>query len=67
MKEMHMLLRATLDRLWAWVWPSHGRVVPGERKDRERVRDRDAARSRFWIDLREGQREAEARGARLRS
>jgi hypothetical protein len=64
---MHIPLRETLEHLWASLWRSRGRGVADERNDDQRGRDRNAARSRFWTELREGQREAEARSARLRS
>jgi len=63
---VHNRLRKTLEHLWASLWRSRGRAVAEERKGDQGIADWNAARSRFWTDLREGQREADARSARLR-
>jgi hypothetical protein len=48
-----------LARLWKWLWQ---RPVPQQRPSGDGG-DRVAARARFWAELREGQREAEAHKA----
>ena len=59
-REIFARLRASLRR-------SGGRVVAEERNADHGSGDWNAARRRFWSDLREGQREAEARSARSRT
>lgn len=51
-----------LARVWSWLSRAAGRL--GARlqdKAEQQPRDVVAARSRFWAELREGQREADAR------
>jgi hypothetical protein len=58
-------VRELLARLWTSLWP---RGPVGRRQEPDQIsRSRGDARSRFWTELREGQREAEAHSSRLRS
>ena len=54
-----------LARLWRWL--RRRQVSVAAKKERgEDGNRRGDARSRFWTEFREGQREAEAHSARLR-
>jgi len=63
---MRGTLRQMLARLWASLLRRRGSIGARRRND-ELGRDWTAARARFWSEFSEGQREAEARKARLRS
>lgn len=58
--------RRVFARLWAALWRWRD-LTRGSRRPGELSGDGSAARARFWSEFREGQREAEARKARLRS
>jgi hypothetical protein len=58
-------LRETLGRLWASVW-GRGAAASSETDHEAQDRARRNARARFWTELREGRREADARAARPR-
>lgn len=64
-------LRRALAHHCGWVWRQGGRVRgllgrgAAERARSEDDRRHVEARARFWAELREGQREAAAHGARL--
>jgi hypothetical protein len=51
-----------LARLWRWLWRRPVSLAAKQEPDRD-DRCRAAARARFWAELREGQREAEAHKA----
>ena len=51
-----------LARLWRWLWRRPVSVAAKQEPAKE-GEGRAAARARFWTELREGQREAEARKA----
>jgi hypothetical protein len=51
-----------LARLWRWLWRRRVAVAAQQDPDGD-GRRRAAARARFWAELREGQREAEAHKA----
>jgi len=51
-----------LARLWRWLWRRRASVAAKQESDADSG-CRGAARARFWAELREGQREAEARKA----
>jgi hypothetical protein len=51
-----------LARLWRWLWRRPAPVAAKQEPDGD-GRNRAAARARFWAELREGQREAEAHKA----
>jgi hypothetical protein len=53
-----------LGRLWRWLWRQPASVAAKQEPQAD-DRRRGAARARFWAELREGQREAEAQAASL--
>ena len=53
--------RPMLARVWSWLSRTGRRLGVRLQGDKEQPRDVDQARARFWAELREGQREAEAR------
>ena len=63
---MWKLLRQAVARNGRWLWRRTGRVRElldriAAKRERDREESRSSAeRTRFWADLREGQREAEA-------
>ena len=61
---MQTRLLEMLEGLWKSFWSRRPLVAAKKRHDENR--DRAAPRSRFWTELREGQREAEARASRPR-
>ena len=64
---MHIPLRERLRHLWKSLQRWRARAVLEKRKEDHGGHDQNAARSRFWTELREGQREAEARSGGSRS
>jgi hypothetical protein len=69
---MRTRLRQALARWWRWPWRRDGRergvvgpIAAKKEQDEEASRWAEA-RARFWTELREGQREAEAHCSRLR-
>jgi hypothetical protein len=60
-----MRLLETLGRLWTSFWGRRSLVSVRLEHD-EKDRARAVARGRFWIEFREGQREAEAHSSRPR-
>ena len=65
MTRMSRFLRRAVERLWRRLGAYLGPVVPGAGQDGE-SRRRVRARARFWTELREGQREAQAYSERRR-
>jgi len=60
-------LRAAVTRWWSSLRRWRSRMASDEGMNNQTTTDRDAARARFWAELRAGQREAEAYSARRRS
>jgi hypothetical protein len=58
---MRTVRRPMLARVWSWLSRTGRRLGVRLQGDKEQPRDVDQARARFWAELREGQREAEAR------
>jgi len=68
---MRNCLRRALVRHWGWLWARAawerrvlGRIAARNARNQQSSRS-DEARARFWAELREGQREAEAQCSRL--
>jgi hypothetical protein len=55
-----------LTRLWKWLWRRPDAVAAKQPPHEDGSR-RAEARARFWMELREGQREAEAAASLVRS
>ena len=65
MTRMWRPLRGVVERLWRLVGAYFGPIVSRAGQDAD-SRRRIGARARFWTELREGQREAQAHSERRR-